>query len=103
MWAQLAEYFISVCSCNKNKIVTLKVVILYNRLKSGSNNPTGAIAFYCVTDFDVDATHEKKEEMIAARQEEEFQARYKEWRENTHTEVHQEVWDALDFDMESVG
>ena len=59
--------------------------------------------FYCVTDFDMDATHEKKEEIIATRQEEEFQTRYKEWRETTHIEIHDEVWDALDFDMKSVG
>lgn len=59
--------------------------------------------FYCVTDFDVDATHEKKEEIIAARQEEEFQTRYKEWRGTTHIEVNEEVWEVLDFDMESVG
>ena len=59
--------------------------------------------FYCVTDFDIDATHEKKEEIIATRQEEEFRTRYKEWREFIHIEVNEEVWDALDFDMESVG
>ena len=59
--------------------------------------------FYCVTDFDVDATQEKKEEMIAERQEEEFQTRYQEWRESIRIEVNEEVWDALDFDMESVG
>ncbi len=59
--------------------------------------------FYCVTDFDVDATHEKKEEMIAARQEAEFQARYQEWREITHIDVNEEVWDALDFEMKPVG
>ena len=59
--------------------------------------------FYCVTDFDIDATHEKKEEIIAARQEEEFQTRYREWRELIPVEVNEEVWDALDFDMESVG
>ena len=59
--------------------------------------------FYCVTDFDVDATYEKKEKMIATRQEEEFQTRYKEWRGTTHIEVNEEVWEALDFDMESVG
>jgi len=41
--------------------------------------------------------------MIAARQEEEFQTRYKEWRGTTHIEVNEEVWEALDFDMESVG
>jgi len=59
--------------------------------------------FYCVTDFDVDATHNKKEEMIAHRQEEEFQARYRDWRSGIRIEVNQEVWNALDFDMESVG
>jgi len=59
--------------------------------------------FYCVTDFDVDATLARKEEIIATRQEEEFRARYEEWRETIRIEVHEEVWDALDFDMESVG
>jgi len=59
--------------------------------------------FYCVTDFDVDATYEKKEEMIAQRQEEEFKNRYQEWREIIPVEVHEEIWDALDFDMKSVG
>lgn len=59
--------------------------------------------FYCVTEFDVDATYQKKEEMIATRQEEEFKTRYKEWRENIRIEVHDEVWDALDFEMHSVG
>ncbi len=59
--------------------------------------------FYCVTDFDLDATHEKKEAIIAARQEEEFQTRYREWRELIPVEVNEEVWEALDFDMESVG
>ena len=59
--------------------------------------------FYCVTDFDIDATHQKKEEIIAARLEEEFRNRYEEWKEITRIEVHEEVWEALDFDMESVG
>lgn len=59
--------------------------------------------FYCAADFDADATQEKKEEIIAARQEEEFQTRYKEWRGVTHIEVNEAVWDALSFDMESVG
>jgi len=59
--------------------------------------------FYCVTEFDVDATYQKKEEMIATRQEEEFKTKYKEWRELIRIEVHEEVWDALDFEMKSVG
>lgn len=59
--------------------------------------------FYCLTDFDVDATHDKKEAIVAARQEEEFKSRYQEWRGTIHIEVNEEVWNALDFDMESVG
>ena len=59
--------------------------------------------FYCVSDFDIDATHEKKEGIIATRQEEEFRTRYEEWRGLTHIEINEEVWGALDFDMESVG
>ena len=59
--------------------------------------------FYCFTDFDMDATYEKKEEMIATRQEKEFQTRYKEWRGTTHIDVNEEIWNALDFDMKSVG
>ena len=59
--------------------------------------------FYCVTEFDVDATYAKKEEMIATRQEEEFQTRYKEWRGTTHIEVNEEIWNALDFEVKSVG
>ena len=59
--------------------------------------------FYCVTDFDMDATYDKKEEIIIARQEEEFRTRYQEWREMTHIEVNEEMWGALDFEMDSVG
>lgn len=59
--------------------------------------------YYCVTGFDEDATHEKKEEIIAVRQEQEFQTRYQEWRGKTHIEVNEEVWEALDFHMESIG
>lgn len=59
--------------------------------------------FYCVTEFDIDATYQKKEEIIAARQEEEFRTRYQEWRDMTHIEVNEEMWEALDFDVESVG
>lgn len=79
-------------------------------LSLGSNEVSGVIEtedyfyiFYCVTESDEDATHEKKEEIIAARQEQEFQTRYQEWRGKTHIEVNEEVWDALDFHMESVG
>lgn len=53
--------------------------------------------YYCVTDFDIDATHAKKEEIIASLQEEEFKTRYREWRENIHIEVNSAVWETLGF------
>ena len=59
--------------------------------------------FYCVSDFDIDATHEKKEEIIAGRQESEFQARYKEWREAIRIEVNESVWKSLDFSTDAEG
>ena len=54
--------------------------------------------FYCVTDFDIDATYKKKEEIIAARQEDEFWTRYEEWRGITHIEVNEDMWGVLGFD-----
>ena len=59
--------------------------------------------FYCVSDFDIDATYEKKEEIISMRQEQEFQNRYEEWRQATRIEVNEEMWDALDFEMKAEG
>lgn len=53
--------------------------------------------FYCVSDFDVDATYEKKEEIISMRQEKEFQTRFEEWRQATRIEINEEVWDGMDF------
>ncbi len=59
--------------------------------------------FYCVTEFDEDATQVKKEEMISLRQEEEFERCYKEWKEQIPIEVNEEVWDSLGFDMGAEG
>ena len=53
--------------------------------------------FYCVTEFDEDATQAKKEEIISLRQEEEFKRCYEEWKEQIHIEVNEEVWDAIGF------
>ena len=38
------------------------------------------------------ATHEKKEQMIAERQEQEFKQRYQEWKQQTEIEVNREVF-----------
>lgn len=59
--------------------------------------------FYCVTAFDGMATHEKKEQMIAERQEKEFKQRYQEWKQQTEIEVNQEVWDSIGFYTDAVG
>ena len=53
--------------------------------------------FYCVTEFDEDATQAKKEEIILERQEEEFKRCYQEWKEQIAIEVNDEVWNAIGF------
>lgn len=53
--------------------------------------------FYCVSEFDVDATHEKKEKIIAKRQEQEFRQQYAEWRAQADIEVNEAVWNTVDF------
>lgn len=53
--------------------------------------------FYCVKDFDVDATHEKKEQMIAKRQQEEFMKQYEVWKRQTETEVNERLWNEVKF------
>lgn len=55
--------------------------------------------FYCVTEFDVDATHEKKEQIIAKRQEAEFKQQYAEWRAQADIEVNESVWETVDFEI----
>ncbi len=59
--------------------------------------------FYCRTAFDVDATQEKKEEMIEKRREEAFEALYEGWREATDVEVNSEIWDSIDVFTVKIG
>ena len=59
--------------------------------------------FYCVSDYEEDATHEKKEELIAAKQEEEFQKLYKDWKEETDVEINEEIWKAIGFETDAQG
>ena len=68
----------------------------------GINELFGKLAKKYISSL-IKRSNEKKEEIIATRQEEEFRTRYQEWRELIHIEVNEEVWEALDFDMESVG
>lgn len=59
--------------------------------------------FYCVTEYDIDATLAKKEQMIAKRQEEAFQTFYEEWKQQITIEVNQPVWDSIGFDTQAEG
>lgn len=63
---------------------------------------------YCVSDFDEDATLEKKEEIIASRQDQEFQGLYESWSADFDIKVNDQVWNTISFvssttDEESVG
>ena len=71
-------------------------------LKSGelSNIVETAYGFhiiYCVSNFDEDATLEKKEEIIEVRQDEAFQKLYEKWSKDYKIEINDKVWDAIKF------
>ncbi len=48
--------------------------------------------FYCVSDFDIDATLAVKEQMIYERQKEEFQLLYATWKTAAGVELNEEEW-----------
>ncbi len=50
---------------------------------------------YCVSDFDKDATLEKKEKIIEDRQNELFKKLYDEWSQNYKVEVKEKAWTTL--------
>lgn len=66
-------------------------------LKTGGISPIveskyGYHIIYCVSDYDKDATLEKKEEIIEERQNELFKKLYEEWSRNYKVEVKEKVW-----------
>lgn len=63
----------------------------------------GYYIFYCVSEYDEDATIAKKEEMIALRQEEAFKELYEEWRGAAEIEMNEVIWKAIGFDLEAEG
>ena len=65
--------------------------------------PEDYYIFYCVSDYEEDATHEKKEELIAEKQEEEFQKLYKTWKQETNVEINEEIWKAIGFETDAQG
>lgn len=64
---------------------------------------SGYYVFYCVSEFDEDATIAKKEEIIAMRQEEAFKELYESWRSDTKVQMNEILWKAIGFSMEAVG
>ena len=63
----------------------------------------GYYIFYCVSEYDEDATIAKKEELIALRQEEEFKKLYEDWRGEAKIEMNEVLWKAIGFDLEAEG
>ncbi len=53
--------------------------------------------FFCESAFDIDKTMEKKEEIIATRQEEAFENFYAQWRTETDIELNEEVWKTMNY------
>lgn len=62
----------------------------------------GYFILHCVTSLDREATDNKKEEMIATRQEEVFNAQYLEWSEKTKVELDEEIWNKMSLKGELV-
>ena len=59
----------------------------------------GYYIFYCVSEYDEDATIAKKEELIALRQEEEFKKLYEQWRGEAKIETDETIWAAIGEDL----
>lgn len=60
---------------------------------------SGYYIFYCVSEYDEDATIAKKEEMIALRQEEEFKKLYEQWRREAIIEMNETIWTVIGLDL----
>ena len=59
----------------------------------------GYYLFYCVSEYDEDATIAKKEEMIAARQEAAFRDLYESWKTECKVELNEELWETMGQDL----
>ncbi|MBE5930660.1 MAG: hypothetical protein E7268_06355 [Lachnospiraceae bacterium] len=59
----------------------------------------GYYIFYCVSEYDEDATIAKKEELIALRQEEEFKKLYEQWRGEAVIETNEAIWEVIGLDL----
>ncbi len=52
---------------------------------------------YCVTDNDVEAVQNRKEEIIASRQNEVFKEKYEKWRGDSDIDISSSFWDTISF------
>lgn len=76
-------------------------------LKSGElskivETEQGYHILYCVSDYNEDATLERKEEIIAARQDEFFQDLYEGWSEAYKIDINDKVWETMNFALEPI-
>jgi foldase protein PrsA len=55
----------------------------------------GYYILYCVSDYDEDATLEKKESIIATRQNKSFQNLFKEWSSKEEVKIKEKVWSTI--------
>lgn len=58
----------------------------------------GYYIIYCVSDYNEDATLEKKEEIIAERQDNYFQKQYEKWAKDIKVKVNEKVWNTLNLE-----
>ncbi len=59
----------------------------------------GYYLFYCVSEYDEDATIAKKEEIIAARQESAFRDLYESWKAECKVELNEKLWETMGQDL----
>lgn len=74
----------------------------YN-LKNGEamqiRTDNGYYLFYCVSEYDEDATIAKKEEIIATRQQEAFRDLYESWKADCKVELNETLWETMGRDL----
>lgn len=75
-------------------------------LKAGEISPViegekGYYIVYCITDFDEDATLDKKEAIIEAERDKLFREKYTEWSKDYKTVISTALWDEISFTQEN--
>lgn len=63
----------------------------------------GFYIFYCASDYDEEVMRQKKEELIALRQEKAFSEAFELWRQSSKVEINEVLWKSIGFDMDAQG